>query len=658
MNHRNKPDNFGQSTGRRRSSNLERLHPAVRIGVYAMALVLFVMFVGGGLRLGSSRNTKNNVARVFSQDLGVQQYTMLYQRLRNNQEAMRRKGMFLTKEDMETRALRDGISDLLVAHALDSLHVQVSDEEVEKMVQAQLQFLPDQFFLQDGSLNTRMFEQALGGMKFSDFVADVERSIGQQFMSGLLDSTSYVSDLEVLLQYNQEYAKKEFDVLEIALSDILAEVKKEGVTDAQLKKFYASSPKVKRLQNSEKRSGIMWTFKADDYGITLTEKQERMYYKKHKDRYIDKPGYVKVERIFVQDEHADALKTQDIKKQLQEVRESVAKNPDSFAELSRKITKSSPKVATYEDNDKKIDPVIKKVISGFSKKGDLSDVVKTKDGYELLRCVERVSPTHKTFEQARKQIQETLTREKFNKRFEQDARRLSSTVAHDPEALQTFVKKHKGSGTRLTKLPMINEDIRTLYLFSLAGEGKMKYYFNEHNQGILMQCLEIFPANMPKLEDVSKAVEEIYYQDKAEKILAERSKQAAQYTQNHSLEKAAEKFGGKVTSVTKEYKDGKIQQPALLRGSNVAKKVQVLQNKGMVTYATTRDKGLVLQLTNTPEVDEKLLEQKRPDIKKQILQQRHVEKRNDFIAALYRRGKLRKEVTINDTILPKHLKDA
>ena len=152
--------------------------------------------------------------------------------------------------------------------------------------------------------------------------------------------------------------------------------------------------------------------------IKVNEKEVISYYNKNKKNFL-KPEAIKVRHIlFLVDDKMNRKEAKKQKKKAMHVLE-LSKRGDNFEELA-KIHSEGPSRDTGGDLG-----WIKKgeMIPSFEKtafaliKGDISNLVKTKFGYHIIKVEDKKKPTIKTLDEARDEVQKILFKEKFDTRY-------------------------------------------------------------------------------------------------------------------------------------------------------------------------------------------------------------------------------------------------
>jgi len=157
--------------------------------------------------------------------------------------------------------------------------------------------------------------------------------------------------------------------------------------------FFASENKKNhRYWIPEKRKASVWTFTPENYGITISDQDIESYYNSHKSKeFVNTPLQMKVRRIlFAVPEGANV---QEIQAKAQQVKTELAQEPSRFEELAMKYNPSSDSngiikkggiVDFFSKGEK--DPAFERAAFRLQKDGDISDIITTSEGFEIVSC--------------------------------------------------------------------------------------------------------------------------------------------------------------------------------------------------------------------------------------------------------------------------------
>lgn len=127
------------------------------------------------------------------------------------------------------------------------------------------------------------------GMTVSRFESEIESALKQYFMVSLLPTTVFIAPQTAQKAWDQEHATRTFKVLDLDLDDYVSQVKAKPATEKELKDYFGAHNNTnKRYWTVERRSGTVWKFSPESYGITATPAELKSAYENNKKRFADK----------------------------------------------------------------------------------------------------------------------------------------------------------------------------------------------------------------------------------------------------------------------------------------------------------------------------------------------------------------------------------
>ena len=622
-------------------------------------LTVLVVFILGGLarfEFGASSEPSGKwVAKIYDQEVSLQRYNTMLAMTKHRYAQFAKQGFMQPMDGLETDVLKNVVQQELVEKTVQNSGIYVGAQTFEKLKNQQLAGLPDTFFLPNGELNVPLFERAIAPHKLSDFIKDIEREAAADIFDSALSACSYISNQELLMQYNDEYADKTYSVIELPMSKSLDEIKKEKVSDDALNSFYVrESARFKHLMLPEKRKGAAWRFDAKEYGLNVTDEQVQTYWKSHEQEFVQHPEQIKAHRIVF--EIDDKKKAADVKAQAEKVHEQLLKDPKKFNDLAKKhgVDKFA-KAKLYSEKDLDGDKVLSKtVFHTLTEDEQISDVIKTKEGYEIVQRISKKDAEYKSLEHAKKDVEAKLLQQKFAQRFMQDAQRIISGHSYNGQSVDDFIDRKKGKKDTISLREKKGGDVVVNHLFT-TDKGSYSVFMDKED-GIIVFCENIEKSVMAPFSDVKEKVEKEWQKEQAQKHLEKEVKALFEAAQKGSLEQAAQEAKEKIHSVKAVYEHDLMTKDQMIRGHEISQKLSYMVKPGALTYAIEHDKALIVRLDEIAPVNYELFNQKKDGMKKMIQMRRKYELRDSLIASLYSRAKLDGNIQFNSQFLPQSVK--
>ncbi len=636
------------------------LRNVLKSHAYRVFLWIFlVVIVFGGLSLDFTDNTPW-IIKVFQQKITELEYRQAVNAQQKQLDYLQSQGISWPRtESVEKEILRHMIGNALVKNVGTDLRLSVPSDLLQEHLAGQLQNLPAYFFHESGALNVEMLERAIAPMQFEEFLANMESEIIVHLIYDLAGIGSYVADFEVAMQLTEDYAHKKYSILTFSMQKALAKAKEQQVTDDVLQKFYKKSEHGDAYKSAEKRAGVYWKFSAKDYGLTLSEQDITAHYEKHKSKdYLESSAQVKVHRIFFTQDQADS--SFDARKQAQIVHEELLQDPTTFAAVAKKIasakiaSQGSEKTDFFTKDSQEYDKLfVDTAFEQLSEDGQISEVIKTSKGYEILQRISRKSAQYKSLASVEKEIQAKLLEEKFVKRFKQDAERIVSNVHDNAEGLDQFIQKRHG------KKEVLDVDVRkpgiiNLQLFQAEENGYL--VFMNGKEGIILHCNQIVKKALKPFEDIKVMVGADYYRKQAQELLSVMAQEAVKKSATVSMEALEKEYGAHLEVAEYGYKNETLEQSDILKRHEISSKIKMLQTVGSMITVVTPNESYLIKLEEIVPGDEKFVQAKQEYIRQALTSKTKYKGRDSFIASLYRHAKLNNKIDVKDQLL-KNTKD-
>ena len=142
--------------------------------------------------------------------------------------------------------------------------------------------LPRQFLLPNGEINRALVEQTYH-VSFEQLEQQQEQRIKEETLLQFTNGAIYLPLFVLKDYFMREYADHKFLIAKLPLARFIEQEKKQVFVDKDLQEFFAAeNRRSRRYFVPERRSGIVWTFSPDQYGITITDNQIKRYYDRNK----------------------------------------------------------------------------------------------------------------------------------------------------------------------------------------------------------------------------------------------------------------------------------------------------------------------------------------------------------------------------------------
>jgi len=514
-------------------------------------------------------------------------------------------------------------------------------------------FFPGGNFIGETQYEDMLMQGAnLTPAKFEEAVAnDILITKLQAFISG----SASVSESEIHAEFLKENSKVKFDYALLKQDDL-----RKGLhpTDAELQAFYESHKRAYANSVPEKRKvkyAIIETAKAEA-GVQVTDDDLRTYYDQNREQYRV-PEQVKVSHIWIKmplpgadgkiDDKAVAEaqhRADDLLKQL--------KGGAKFEDVAKKYSEDpgSSNVGGSLGWIGKGQMTAEFEKAAFSlPKGQMSDVVKTLDGFHIIRVDDKQDAHVKPLDEVKALIEPILKHQK--------AQDLAQKKA---DALLKDAKAQNLDAVAATQgVPVINSDF-----FSrkdmLPGLGPASQFMDAvfsateksppdqapASQGIVVfQLLAVKPASTPTFEEIRSRVEEEFKNERSSTLLSQKIQELSDRAKaEHDLKRAAKELGATVKTSDFVLPDAQVPDVGSMSGqAAVAFNMKAGEISGPINDGPT---AVVLEVTDNQQPTDADYTAKRDQIRDQMLLQKQQERFGLFVAGLIdemtKSGKIKK----------------
>jgi peptidyl-prolyl cis-trans isomerase D len=485
--------------------------------------------------------------------------------------------------------------------------------------------------LQRNNLTRAKFEESVGG---EILVAKLE---------ALVSGSASVSENEVRDQFIKQNSKVKFDYAVLKQDDL-----RKGLhpADEELKAYYESHKQTYANSVPEKRKvkyAVIEASKAEA-GVQVTQDDLRTYYQDHRDQYRV-PEQVKVSHIWIKMPLPGADGKVDDK--------AVAEAQGRADNLLKQIKSG----AKFEDVAKKYseDPGSANVggslgwigkgqmAAEFEKaafslpKGQISDVVKSLDGFHIVRVDDKQDAHVKPLDEVKAEIEPILKQQKA----QQAAQKQAEALLKQAQA-QTLDAAAAAQG-----IPVINSDFfgRKDLLPGLgpapqfmdavfAAAEKSKPDVAPSTQGLVVfQLLGVKPAATPTFEEIRSRVEEEFKNEQSSVLLSKKIQELSDRAKTaHDLKGAAKEMGATVKTSDFVMPDGQVPDVGSMTGqAAVAFTMKPGEISGPINSGAN---AVVISILENQKPDEADYAAKRDQIRDTLLQGKQSEIFGLFISSL------------------------
>jgi len=441
-------------------------------------------------------------------------------------------------------ALNQLVKEELIDQLTSKLDLHVSDEYVSEML-SDRNFLYRELsdlvppFLIDPQSGIKMSELKVylsrAGLTLSDFYREVENRIKRSLAIIIMLGAVHTPESQVRARYILEHVAKSFSVLKFDFGTYLEKAKKDPVSEEQLKAFFnKQNAQSKRYWVPEKRAGKMWEFDSASYGVSVDEDDLKAYYEDNKQKkYVKEPVKLQIRRILIAFEKPEEEKA--AKEKAEALLTELKVSTNLFAQKAKEESDDKETAQNGgllpEFSRGKYEREFEKPAFLLKEDGAISEVVKTKAGFEIIQRVKKVPALVKSFDSVKAEINNHLTERKFKDQFYRDMKRSIGGYSVDEQEVRKIISRAKT--TRQAESQEKTGSALSGALFR-TKEGEFAFY-TEEGKGVIVQTSEVKKRYLPALETIEDAVKGDLYEERADKMLDVALKKAREETKRKSF---------------------------------------------------------------------------------------------------------------------------
>ena len=543
------------------------------------------------------------------------------------------------------RALDLCVQDYILERVQEQIGIVLDEKHVHEKI---IKSLPPFVIRPDGSIDNKVYRGFLERMRMTivEYEDMLEDEMKREVLLDIVGLASYVPEYVTDALAAAHMREKKFTVLKVPFSSLRARIEKQDVSQVDLEAYYKGHKDAYRIP--EKRKAAYWRITSDYYRerVTIDDEAIERFYKKNKDTLFRVPPQVKVRRLLIAKESdIGEQKEQGGLQKAQELHAQLIKYPDQFEHMVKEHSQDAKTASKggVIDFFKKgtYDPIFERTALRLQKIDEISPVVTTKDGNEILQLIQRIPATAKPLVAVQDKIVQTLTVGEAMRAMKSDVHALLAQSRNDEHAIQAFAKQHHARKEETPWLTL-KDSYGQMFTSKISKElfakpGTIYGVMSEGDDSILYQLSATDPSTVPALESIEARVKKDYYdvQTKKEAKRVARTIKQAYFNENKSLAESARQYDLK--HETSDWKKEDDEVTALLP-KDVLTKAFNLTSSAQLCKARHGDDYYLVTLLETRKLDEKLEEKEEQKI--QLSRQERERAKNlysnGFIASLRR----------------------
>jgi peptidyl-prolyl cis-trans isomerase D len=430
-----------------------------RLLQFVLVLLVFPSFVFFGIQ-GYSRFTggaNTTVAKVAGRSITQAEWEAAHrdqiERVRRQMPGVDAK-LFDTPE-MKRQTLESVVREHVMLAAADKLNLVTTDDRLQRLFSTDPQFA----FIRnpDGSINKDML--AAQGMSSELFAQRLRQDLSvRQVLQGV-GGTVFATPAVAAAALDAFFQQREVQLQRFDAKDYAAKV---TLSDADIEKYYKEHAAQFQAPEQASVEYLVLDLESLKKSVTVSEEDLRKYYAENEKRYST-PEERRASHILIKaDKDAPAAERAKARAKAEALLAELKKNPAAFADVARKNsqdTASAEKGGDLElyigrgNTDKPYEDALFAL-----KKGELSGVVDTNEGFYILQLTDVRGGEKRSFESVRAELEEEVRRQLAQKKFSEVAVDFTNMVYEQADSLKPAADRfklalHQAQGVKRTPAP-------------------------------------------------------------------------------------------------------------------------------------------------------------------------------------------------------------
>jgi peptidyl-prolyl cis-trans isomerase D len=510
------------------------------LGLVALSMLIYLIPGAGMPTTGSGNNEV--IAEVGKETLTAQDIQRLVQE--------RMAGRQIPPEMMQfmlPQLVDQSINDLAVAYEAKRMGFDVTDAQLANQLRAMpnLANLPaDQYRMTIENLgyNVPQFENNMRKKMISLYLLNIA-------LEGIV-----VTPQEIEQEYNRRNEKIKVDYIVFDPQKIKAEIKP---TEQDLQAAFNATKSQYTMPETRSFRLVVADPAQISQTLQISDAQLQQYYNSHKDQFRT-PERVKVRHILVMTTNKPKDEVDKLRKKADDLLKQIKGGAD-FAKLAQENSDDPGSKTKGGD----LGWVVRgQTVKNFEntafslKPGQTSDVITTEYGFHIIQVQEKQDARLQPFDEVKTQIADDLKKGMVNDKTQNLADQARAEMAKAPQnseqiANQLGLTFAKGGRLKSTDpMPIVGVEKGLADNIFTLKPGEVSPVMQGGNRLIIAVVDNVYPPHPAQFSDVETQVRDRFIMEQANKIVADRSKQAADMLKENGgdLKAVAKKFGAEVKS--------------------------------------------------------------------------------------------------------------
>lgn len=439
------------------------------------------------------------------------------------------------------------INDIAVAYQAQRMGFVVTDADLANAIRS----MPN-----IGNLPADQYRATVEqlGMSVPEFEANLRKKMEILHLQDVVLQGVVVTPKEVQEEYDRRNEKIKLDYIAFDPAKLKSEIKP---TNEQVQAFYNSSKGFFTVPEARNVALVVADPQILAQSLQIPEGQEQQFYNSHKDQFRT-PERVNVRHILLMTTGKSKEETEKIRLRAEDLLKQLKGGAD-FAKLATQFSEDPGSKGKGGDLGWVVrgQTVKNFEAAAFSlKPKELSPVITTEYGFHIIQVLEKQDARLQPFDEVKVQIADELKKGMINDRTQNLADQAHSEIAKAPnnaEQIATKLGLSFGKADNVKPggaLPFVGADKEVSAAVGSMRAGEVSPLLQAGNRLVIAIVTGVTPSHPAQFDEVEAQVRDRYAVDAVTKMIAEKSKQAAEMLKSNGgdLKAVAKSFGLEVKS--------------------------------------------------------------------------------------------------------------
>ncbi|HBS48176.1 TPA: hypothetical protein DEO28_03770 [Candidatus Dependentiae bacterium] len=360
-------------------------------------------------------------------------------------------------QNPQEMAFQEALESKALESILNKFSIEIDLKSLQELI---VKSLPAQFINSAGMVDERIYKQYLShlGMTISEFEEKKENDVKLGLLKSFIKHAAYNPKYSLKNTYLQENSQKDFAILVLPVSKFVEIAKKEKLSEEALNKFYEERKDFYSIPEKRQIEYCLITIPDYEKRIIVDDNMINAFYEKNKDSMFRISPEVKVRRILLK--VSSLANENDVKTKAENIYKNLVENKSKFVEFAKKYSEDKKtsingglinffKSGSY-------DKEFERAAFRLKDKGEISQVIRTKDGFEIIQLEDRLAAKNKPISEVKNDIIKAIKSRKLDNTIKSDLEILIRNAREESQVLDRFMKE-KGLQFKKTEFLTENE---------------------------------------------------------------------------------------------------------------------------------------------------------------------------------------------------------